>query len=85
MQDVFGGEWMGMIRKMQQIQVFFGCAKSSRLTERREAEPRERGEGRGRKGARSERENEREREVRSNNVRAKASTAFPCEGADRKG
>lgn len=76
---------MGMIRKMQQIQVFFGCAKSSRLTERREAEPRERGEGRGRKGARSERENEREGEVRSNNVRAKASTAFPCEGADRKG
>lgn len=76
---------MGMIRKMQQIQVFFGCAKSSRLTERRETEPRERGEGRGRKGARSERENEREREVRSNNVRAKASTAFPCEGADRKG
>lgn len=46
---------------------------------------REGNQGRGRKGARSERENEREREVRSNNVRAKASTAFPCEGADRKG
>ena len=76
---------MGMIRKMQQIQVFLGCAKSSRLTERREAEPRERGtKGEEEKG-REVKEKTREREVRSNNVRAKASTAFPCEGADRKG
>lgn len=75
------------VRKMQRFKYSLAGRNRADWQRRRGRKNRtERGreEKRGEKWKRK-RERKRERKVRSNNVRAKASTAFPCEGADRKG
>lgn len=78
------------VRKMQRFKYSLAgrnradWQRRRRRKNRTERKRERRGREKGREVKEKTREEERERE-RSNNVRAKASTAFPCEGADRKG